>query len=178
MDTKSFIIETAFKHFLSKGYKNTSMANLVEATGLSKGAFYYYFKSKELIYNQVIDYYFLSYYDKIDWKTAEHANIYEIEIMIKKFYKSLIPEIHSITQKGLSRYFMMFFEAYELYPQFKNKIRIIYKKLQLVLANALKNEGIQNHEKEAIKIITKYEGFIFWGSVFPEESIDKLIDEL
>ena len=35
-DTREFIMETAFKWFLDKGYRNTSMSDLVTATQLSK----------------------------------------------------------------------------------------------------------------------------------------------
>jgi len=43
--TKEHILFTALKLILKKGYGNVTMNELVEASGLSKGAFYHYFKT-------------------------------------------------------------------------------------------------------------------------------------
>ena len=47
--SKDQIIQAALSLFSNKGYKETTMANLVTVTGLSKGAVYHHFKSKEEI---------------------------------------------------------------------------------------------------------------------------------
>ena len=47
--SKDQIIQVALSLFSNKGYNETTMADLVEATGLSKGAVYHHFKSKEEI---------------------------------------------------------------------------------------------------------------------------------
>ncbi|TXK86951.1 helix-turn-helix transcriptional regulator, partial [Parageobacillus sp. SY1] len=44
---KEKIIETSIELFDRKGFKETSVQEIVEAIGVTKGAFYYYFKSKE-----------------------------------------------------------------------------------------------------------------------------------
>ena len=43
--SKGKIIDAAMKLFLEKGYENTTMQDIVEASGMSKGAIYHYFKS-------------------------------------------------------------------------------------------------------------------------------------
>ena len=47
--SKDQIIQVALSLFSNKGYNETTMADLVTATGLSKGAVYHHFKSKEEI---------------------------------------------------------------------------------------------------------------------------------
>ncbi len=168
-ETKSLITETAFKLFLDKGYRNTSMRDLVEATNLSKGAFYHYFKNKEKIYEDVIDIYFLSYYRQVDWDAVEQLNINEIEHMMQTFYQSFIPTtILSITQKGLSRYFILFFESFEIHPTFKTEIQQFYTKLRQILSAVLEKAGHKNAKLEALQRIVKFEGMVFWSAVFPE----------
>jgi TetR/AcrR family transcriptional repressor of nem operon len=54
--TRSFIIETAAKLFTQKGFYGTSMADLASATGLTKGAFYHHFESKDTLFFAVIDF--------------------------------------------------------------------------------------------------------------------------
>lgn len=44
---KEKIIETSIELFDQKGFKETSVQEIVEAMGVTKGAFYYYYKSKE-----------------------------------------------------------------------------------------------------------------------------------
>lgn len=53
-DLKEHILETAQKLFLQKGFKGVTMNELVEAAGLTKGAFYHYFKSKEQVFEEVV----------------------------------------------------------------------------------------------------------------------------
>lgn len=178
MKTKEIIIEIAFKLFLDKGYKNTSMSDLVRETKLSKGAFYHHFKNKETLYKEVIDTYFLAYYAQIDWESTKHLNVSEIEAMIKEFYSSFVPEIMAITQKGMSRYFIMFFEAYESYPKFKETVRGLYRKLKERLTEEYQKEGVKKPEIEAVKLIAKYEGILFWFAIYPEEKVNKMIAEL
>ncbi|MFT4668041.1 MAG: hypothetical protein ACI8YQ_001819 [Polaribacter sp.] len=174
-DTKEFITETSFKLFLDKGYRNTSMSNLVTETKLSKGAFYHYFKNKEELYQEVIHRYFISYYKQVDWNTLKDMNSMELEMMIKGFYQSFIPEILSLTKKGMSRYFILFFEAYEEYPKFKEEVRFFYKQIKKILIQQFKKEKIENPILEATNLLAKYEGLIFWISVFPEHKIENLL---
>lgn len=55
------IVERAFPLFLKKGIDGLTMAELVAESGLSKGAFYYYFKDKASIYEACIDRFFDSF---------------------------------------------------------------------------------------------------------------------
>ena len=57
-DSKEHIITVASRLFLQKSYKEVTMKDIVDATGLSKGAFYYYFSSKEQLFFEVLDFFF------------------------------------------------------------------------------------------------------------------------
>ncbi|TAE27389.1 MAG: TetR/AcrR family transcriptional regulator [Candidatus Kapaibacterium sp.] len=52
--TKEEIITIAAGVFRQKGYHNTSMSDLAEACGLTKGLFYHYFSSKEELMKAVL----------------------------------------------------------------------------------------------------------------------------
>jgi TetR/AcrR family transcriptional repressor of nem operon len=54
--TRSFIIEKSAEIFNKKGYAGTSMSDLVDATGLSKGGLYGNFENKEEIALAAFDY--------------------------------------------------------------------------------------------------------------------------
>lgn len=50
------LIEIAYRLFLTNGYEDTSINDILKATGISRGAMYHYFASKEEILDMVIEY--------------------------------------------------------------------------------------------------------------------------
>lgn len=56
MDTKEKIIEVASYLFFTKGYESTKISEIIDSLdGLTKGAVYHHFKSKEDIFNAVVE---------------------------------------------------------------------------------------------------------------------------
>ncbi|MCR4990697.1 MAG: TetR/AcrR family transcriptional regulator [Lachnospiraceae bacterium] len=48
------LLDIAYGMFLSKGYENTSVDEIIEKANIAKGTFYYYFESKEMLLEEVI----------------------------------------------------------------------------------------------------------------------------
>ena len=69
-ETKEHILKVSFLLFLQKNFKDVTMNEIVEKTGMSKGAFYHYFKSKEELFEDIINEYYLNEwvidYDKLN----------------------------------------------------------------------------------------------------------------
>lgn len=175
METKEKILFIAYRLFIKNGYHSTSMQKLVTESGLSKGAFYHYFESKKDLYRQVVEQYFLSFYRLVDWEEymAMELTIKDIENEIKRFYQSFIPQILSITQDGMSRYFVLYFEAYNILPEFKQEVQAFYEKLEEVLCNAVDNS--KNPRRKATEIIAKYEGMIFLMAINPKLTLREVL---
>jgi len=53
--TKAILLETGKQIFLERGYNHTGIETVLQAAGVPKGSFYYYFKSKEDFGLQVLD---------------------------------------------------------------------------------------------------------------------------
>jgi AcrR family transcriptional regulator len=51
---KQELMEAAFLLFTQKGYEHTTVNAIIQAVGVSKGAFYYHFESKEEILNALV----------------------------------------------------------------------------------------------------------------------------
>ncbi|MEG1567773.1 MAG: TetR/AcrR family transcriptional regulator [Anaerovoracaceae bacterium] len=51
--TQRKIIEESLKLFMEKGYEETTIQDIINAVGMSKGAIYHYFKSKEDIFDAI-----------------------------------------------------------------------------------------------------------------------------
>ena len=50
------IIEKANRLFYTKGYNQTSFADIAQAVGITKGNLHYHFRSKEDLLEAIIDY--------------------------------------------------------------------------------------------------------------------------
>ena len=51
---KRELLEIAYRMFLTSGYENTSVDEIIDAAGIAKGTYYYYFESKEQTLEEVI----------------------------------------------------------------------------------------------------------------------------
>lgn len=62
-ETVRRILEVSLALFQEKGYEHTTIQDIVNALGMSKGAVYHHFKSKEDIYDRITD----AYYEQFAW---------------------------------------------------------------------------------------------------------------
>lgn len=68
MELKDRIINSAHELFSEKGYDKTTVADIIEKAGSSKGGFYHHFRSKEEVIEAITQNYmteFMQYYDEI-----------------------------------------------------------------------------------------------------------------
>jgi len=126
-ESKEHIIIVASRLFMQKSFKEVTMSEIVRETGLSKGAFYYHFKSKEELFSEVLTYFFLNVteltYDKY---TSQSLN---------QFYHDIAKGINSLTGFYIEKfkgsmevgelsinYFTLMFDAIKLFPELRKKI--------------------------------------------------------
>lgn len=125
-DSKEHIILIASRLFLQKNFKEVTMKEIVEKTGLSKGAFYHYFDSKEQLFLEVLEYFFQS--------VSRNCESYSKESFYQ-YYNDYIRETITLTKKYLDKfekdlnevsltmnYFSLIFDALKLYPEFREKV--------------------------------------------------------
>jgi AcrR family transcriptional regulator len=55
-ETKAQILSTAYQLFSQSGYDATSVADICQAAGVSKGAFYYHFPTKQAVFLELLEY--------------------------------------------------------------------------------------------------------------------------
>jgi len=147
LETKDHILKTAFILFLKKGYKAVTMQDLEKETGLTKGAFYHYFKGKEEIFIEVIDKYHLS-------KKAYSISELDDHSSLSEFIHSQIEDIilrvkdlrHLADISNPDPFFIsLILEARKYYPGFTEKTKISSKATVLIWENKIKHaQG--NHE--------------------------------
>lgn len=65
-DTEKNILNTARKHFLKDGFSGASLRNIVKDSGLTTGAFYKYYPTKEALFDALTDPYIEHIYQIYD----------------------------------------------------------------------------------------------------------------
>lgn len=86
--TTAFIIETVAPVFNKHGYIGTSMSDLTEATGLTKGAIYGNFENKEALALSAYEYNSKRLLAKIDEVLATEGSAMDKIFALTNFYKS------------------------------------------------------------------------------------------
>ena len=74
MKTENEILEIAFLLFLEKGFSEVSTNELIRAAGLTKGGFYYSFKSRDDLDQQVVEKYIRPFFSR---QTEEMQQVWE-----------------------------------------------------------------------------------------------------
>jgi len=113
-DTKLTILKVALQLFMENGYKGTSYQDLIKKTGLSKGAIYHHFKSKEDILISVFE---------LMYAASNETAVFEPESIVKdeQSFIKLYIDIKKAQLKGFKKFlgvkklnfnkFLFFFEA-------------------------------------------------------------------
>ncbi|ASK63972.1 hypothetical protein CFK37_18320 [Virgibacillus phasianinus] len=115
-DKKRDILITAMKLFSSKDYNRTSMQEIADVCGISKGSLYVYYKSKEDLLLHILHYYFQNIEGQIilieddDSLSAREKFVKEIEIKLnhyienQEFYRLQGQELSALSDKNIYRY--------------------------------------------------------------------------
>ncbi len=74
-NTRQNILNTALKHFLEYGFAGTSLRSIVKDAGLTTGAFYKYYPTKEALFDALIDPYVEELYGIYDSVLEEFQSL-------------------------------------------------------------------------------------------------------
>ena len=169
---KDQIMNAAQVVVASKGYDQTRMDDIVEKAQLSKGAIYWYYKSKKDIYLSLIDYWFNEYsagvLKSLEDKDSSSEQLKSLfEYFVDQFDKN--PDTFKIMVE--------FWRTSGLDVDFNNKLQEIYSQFLEYIIDIIKN-GIDSGEfKEvdpritALSILINIEG-IHWFTLFDKSGVE------
>jgi TetR/AcrR family transcriptional repressor of nem operon len=144
MTTKDYILGVSLKLFLQKNYKEVTMKEIVNKTGLSKGAFYHYFESKEKLFYEVINNFFATVLN-VDFNEYSKESLYQ-------FYKDCTNKFDTLkiefpggkeddaaaADAGTAgdaadnffnmNFFFLIFDALKMFPEFRKKMEDYHKR--------------------------------------------------
>lgn len=148
--TKEHILFTTFKLILKKGYGNVTMNELVQSTGLSKGAFYHYFTSKDEIYHTAMDQYVFSYLESFNLLYQSEKSFQDNLFEIFSQFIEMAKEIDNLIgqENHMISYYQTVLDGSIRSVEIKNKIARYYEYYIEGLADwirrAQKNKEIRN----------------------------------
>lgn len=140
--TTAYIIETVAPVFNKHGYIGTSMSDLTEATGLTKGALYGNFENKEALALAAFEYSSKHLLETIDEKLDTEGNSLEKLFALTKFYRNY--DIHTLDMGGCP-VLNIGVDAQHNNELLKGAAKEIIKTIEGKIALVLEN-GVNNNE--------------------------------
>ncbi len=102
------------------------MNEIVNASGLSKGAFYHYFQSKERLFAEVIDTFFFGQM-MVDYSKLSQNSLQDFYREYAQQFKKTVLAFNEYLKHGDTKvdmnYLTLMFDAMNLFPDFRSKLR-------------------------------------------------------
>ena len=145
-ERKKQIRQAAMKVFLDKGFRNTVMNDIMEATGLSRGGLYHHYGSTyEILYDIMVEgnkYREKIIYDEMNKTSQDFSEVLSEIILEKMLYQSDYVSIYVMFLQELNH---------------DDKLKGLYKKLKKSSSDSilmLFDEDVRGELSEAIELIT------------------------
>ena len=145
-ERKKQIRQAAMKVFLDKGFRNTVMNDIMEATGLSRGGLYHHYGSTyEILYDIMVEgnkYREKIIYDEMNKTSQDFSEVLSEIILEKMLYQSDFVSIYAMFLQELNH---------------DDKLKDLYKKLKKSSSDSilmLFDEDVRGELSEAIELIT------------------------
>jgi AcrR family transcriptional regulator len=175
---KNSIIQVARSVFSKYGFKKTTMDDIARAAGKGKSSLYYYFKSKEEVFEIVLEYEVNLLRDElmnsINSDELPQMKLRTYVLTRMKMFHNLVNFYDSFRQE--------YFENYS----FIERIRKRYDEEEYLIISKIIEEGIEsklfaahNVELTTLAIIKAMKGFEFpWAAITDNNRIESDIDNL
>lgn len=119
--TREHILKTSLLLFLQKSYRDVTMNEIVKKTGLSKGAFYHYFTSKEELFKEIaVDFFSMG---AVNYSSFSKTSLEEFYRQYIDFINNSLLEISSLVAASGDKtvkfnFFLILFEVATRFPEF------------------------------------------------------------
>lgn len=147
---KSRIISAAWELFRDKGFGKTTVDDIIEKSGTSKGSFYYYFSAKDELLNtlaEMLD----DYYGELEEKLDPGSDCYEKLLYLNR-------EVHAMMEENISMELLASLYSTQLVAQGESQLlnenRKYYKLISAIVEEGQKRGEIRGDMP--IRTVVKY----------------------
>ena len=169
---KEQIMSAALSVVVDKGYDQSRMDDIVEKSQLSKGAIYWYYKSKEEVYLSLVDYWFLQYSSGVVDTLQQQESASD---QLKALFDFFIGQFDK--NPATFKLLVEFWRLAGLNPDFNAKLQQIYSDFLEYIIEIIK-VGVANGEFKnvepritALSILINIEG-INWFTLFDKSGVE------
>jgi AcrR family transcriptional regulator len=163
---KEQIMDAALKVIISKGYDNSRMDDIVDISSMSKGAIYWYYKSKKEVYLNLVNYWVIKYSTVINHIVEEDDSPAE---QLKDVFEYFILQYEQ--DPSAFKALVEFWSLAGRDKDFQKKLDKVYSKFLEFLERII-NKGVKSGEFKnldvritALSIMVNIEGII-WFTLF------------
>jgi len=169
------IIEAADRLFHTRGYNQTSFSDISEVTGIPRGNFYYYFRTKDDILNAVVEDRLGSYRRMLS--ACERATDDPRQRLLS-FVDILESNAEGIIQSGCP-IGSLTSELAKDDPELQLKSREVFDLLRDWLAKQLDMLGLENSTQRALDILARMQGVSIIACAYKDRAyLQRNMDEL
>ena len=165
-EKKEQIMDAALKIIISKGYENSRMDDIVDLSSMSKGAIYWYYKSKKEVYLNLVNYWVIKYSTVINHIVEEDDSPAE---QLKDVFEYFILQYEQ--DPSAFKALVEFWSLAGRDKDFQKKLDKVYSKFLEFLERII-NRGVKSGEFKnldvritALSIMVNIEGII-WFTLF------------
>ena len=169
--SKKIILDAALSLFVKNGYSQTSMDDIVNLSGLSKGAIYHHYSSKKVLFLSLIDYWETFYFKDILNKNISDCNP---DDLLREISQNVVIAFKS--KKNIFLAELEFWSLSNYDNDVRERIKLLYVKLLKLFKGIVRkriNDKLYknlNVDVAALSIMTSLQGVI-WFSIFEESTI-------
>ena len=165
-ERKEQIMDAALKVIISKGYDNSRMDDIVDLSSMSKGAIYWYYKSKKEVYLNLVNYWVIKYSTVINHIVEEDDSAAD---QLKDVFDYFILQYEQ--DPSAFKALVEFWSLAGRDKDFHKKVDRVYTKFLQFLERII-NKGVKSGEFKnldvrvtALSIMVNIEGII-WFTLF------------
>ena len=168
---KQELLKIAYDMFLTRGYENTSVDEIIERAQIAKGTYYYHFQSKEQMLEEVIDM-------MIDSETEMAEQIIRMDITVPQKIVGILSSMKPAEAEQPIKDTL--FKPENVLMHYKVRQKLIYT-LTPLLSDVIKegvNEGLFECDNipERVKMLLIISDATFNEGTFSEQDIFVFID--
>jgi AcrR family transcriptional regulator len=121
-DNKEYIVKETFPLFLKKSYKAVTLKNILAATGLSNGTFYYYFDNKQQLFKEIVDHYMLKTARRVFESYPKDSLFSFIQYTLDNYEKNFNVLFRDADRDTNINFFSFIFEALRYFPELQQEM--------------------------------------------------------
>ena len=174
-ERRAQIIEAALSCFTRKGYNNTTMDDIATESSLSKGSLYWYFKSKDDLFESAIEWFFGGLDEEFDAALGQYASV-------SGKLRALVEQMARLSRSA-DGLFSLFVEFWVSSPQREEAGRLwtgMLERYKDVIVGLIE-EGVANGEFRlmdaeslAWAIMAAYDGLAAYIMLMPHLDVDSV----